>query len=433
MPSFSPLSSTPLGALPGDDAPIPAGLFPDIGETLLLAEDSSLTFLNVLFADGVAEIDRGDNYLANVLASSGACSSAGVANVRAKMQASDTFTVDLDSASAILSVLKERITVMAQGDARGLFKNTLTQGAAFTDVVGAAWNMLVADAGGASDAIDYKLRKAALIADTINAMAGVSGKLTAMIAVAIAAALEDSAGSGWSAVAADQAAFTESVAAKLAAIMAVADSASVADAATSTLRMLVIAEDGVELHDGISSVARALDELRDGAIAYCTVRVGGSEYQGWVMNTDLRAVTEYRNVPFDSFAQFNGRAYAAGENGLFELTGETDNGAPVDAWVRTFLSDFGTRKMKRVTDVWVGTESDKLLVKIHTKDPATGRITEDIYLSGDARGVGSDKVRVKVGRGLKSSAWAMTVANVNGGQFDVSSIEWKPLILDRRQ
>jgi hypothetical protein len=74
-----------------------------------------------------------------------------------------------------------------------------------------------------------------------------------------------------------------------------------------------------------------------------------------------------------------------------------------------------------------------MYVKIHTKDPATGQMTEDIYPVQHVHGDGTDKCRVKVGRGLTSNLWTLTVANVDGAAFEVDSIEWKLLVLDRRQ
>ena len=166
---------------------------------------------------------------------------------------------------------------------------------------------------------------------------------------------------------------------------------------------------------------------------YCTIRLGGVDYQGWVLNTELRAVTEYHNVPFDSFAILNGRTYGAGDGGIFELAGNTDNGSPINAWFRPFLTDFGAAKMKRVSDIWIGTSAKGLLVKVHTKDPATGNVTEDIYPVEYSHGTGNEKCRVKVGRGLTSHWWTLTVANVAGADFAIDGIDWKPLILDRRQ
>jgi hypothetical protein len=231
----------------------------------------------------------------------------------------------------------------------------------------------------------------------------------------------------------DQAALVDEIRNMMAAMAAANDAASVSEATSGTLRMLLVSSDDVTVADTPAEALRAINELSDGAVLFCVLRIGGTDYQGWVLNTALRAVTEYRNVPFDSFAILNGRTYAAGENGIFELRGDSDDGAPINAWFRPFLTNFGTHKMKRVTDLWIGTSATGLYVKIHTKDPVTGRYAEDIYPVRHAHGLGSDKARVKIGRGLVSNYWTLTVANVDGADFDVQSIEWVPLVLDRRQ
>ena len=47
----------------------------------------------------------------------------------------------------------------------------------------------------------------------------------------------------------------------------------------------------------------------------------------WVVNTRTNAVTEYANYNFRSFAQMGNRYIAAGPEGLYELDGDTDDGA----------------------------------------------------------------------------------------------------------
>jgi hypothetical protein len=153
-----------------------------------------------------------------------------------------------------------------------------------------------------------------------------------------------------------------------------------------------------------------------------------------VFNTDLKAVTEYRNVQFDSFATFQGVTYGAGQGGIVALLGDTDDGAAIDAWFTPFLTDFGTQKFKRASDIWIGASTDgALFAKVLTRDPATGAKLEDHYAVVMKQGDGVQPGRVEVGRGLKSTFWGLTVHNVDGADFALDSIQWRPLLLDRRQ
>lgn len=345
----------------------------------------------------------------------------------------DGLTASDATAADVLATLRERVTVAATAACGVRFAPNVADGGTFSDAVAVAWGMLLADAGTAQDDQAAVVRRLTELADAVQAMGHVHGRLSALAAVAVAAVLEGKASAGWSAEAADQATLVDEARATLGAMLELSDGAAGTASVEGALRLVLLASDTVSVADDPAAMLRAFSELGDGAAVFCTMRLGGMDYQGWALNTELRAVTEYRNVPFDSFVILNGRTYAASEDGIFELTGDTDNGKPIDAWFRPFLTNFGTQKMKGVTDIWIGTAATGLYVKVHTKDPATGRMAEDIYPVQHKHGAGSDKGRVKVGRGLRSNYWALTVGNVAGAAFEVDGIEWKPLLLDRRQ
>ncbi len=431
MTSSGPLGSAPLSALDGGSPP--AGDPYALSDGLVANDELAEILRNVLEDAAALTFPTGDAYIANLLESAVGIAAGGVGNLRQRAEASTAAMLALDTASQILSVLKERILVAAVPDALGRFRNTLAAGGVFQDAVAAAWSMLLADSGNAQDSEVVVLRKLAGVADSLLAMGDAQGRMSALAAVAVAAALEGRATAGWGSSAADQATLVDESRALLAAMLSLNDAGAGSDTAEAAMRMVLLADDAATIADDPAAMLRAFSDLADGAVLYCTLRIGGTDYQGWVMNTDLRAVTEYRNVPFDSFATLNGRTYAAGEGGIFELAGDTDDGQPIEAWFRPFLTNFGTQKMKRVTDIWIGAAATGLVVKVHTRNPATGQMTEDLYPVQHVHGDGTDKGRVKVGRGLTSNWWTLTVANVAGAAFEVDSIEWKPLVLDRRQ
>lgn len=343
----------------------------------------------------------------------------------AAMIADATVGVALDN-------LKDKLVARETLQTGALFRAGLDGKAAFTDIVGAAWQLLLAGDAETTATVDGTLTKLVAIADTMTALGIVDGKLTARVAVAVAAALEARVAAGWAAEVVDQATLAAEARGILSAMVNIADGGTIAAGAVGNLSLVLLAQDGATAADSPAAALSALADLADGAVLYCTIRLGGTDYQGWVLNTELRAVTEYRNVPFDSFAMFNGRTYAAGEGGIFELGGDTDAGEPIDAWFRPFLTDFGSQKMKRVTDLWLGTSATGLYVKVRSRDPATGAWCDDIYPAAQFHGQ-TDKLSVAVGRGLKSTYWTATVCNTNGEDFEVSGIAWKHLILDRFQ
>ena len=68
-----------------------------------------------------------------------------------------------------------------------------------------------------------------------------------------------------------------------------------------------------------------------------------------------------------------------------------------------------------------------------TRDPNTGVLTEDWYELVTKQGAGEAQGRAKVGRGLKSTWWGMTLQNIDGADFRLDEIAWRMIVLDRRQ
>ncbi|HEY1034021.1 MAG TPA: hypothetical protein VGE09_03455 [Pseudoxanthomonas sp.] len=431
MPINLPLGAAPLATL-DSGSPVETDPFALVSG-VVVDDDWAQLLRNVIEDFATAAFPSGDAFIANLLGAGATADASGIANRRQNLLLLDSALLLLSSLSEILPVLRDRIAIAADVGAIGRFRPNASTGAGFQDSVAAAWAMLLADQTAATDDAAGVARKLSALADTLLALGSVQGRLSARAAVAVAAALEARASAGLGAAAIDQAALSMEASSMLAAMLAVSDAAVASDAAASSLRMVVLAGDSAMVGADPAAAMRAFSDLGDGVVLYCSLRLGGMDYHGWALNTELRAVTEYRNVPFDSFAILNGRTYAAGDAGIFELAGDTDNGSPIAAQFRPFLTNFGTQKMKRVTDLWIGSSATGLFVKVHTKDPVTGQMVEDIYPVEHAHGVGSDKGRVKIGRGLTSNYWTLTVSNIAGADFDVQGIEWKPLVLDRRQ
>lgn len=304
---------------------------------------------------------------------------------------------------------------------------------ALVDVVRLAWSMLLSDSATITDASGLRLGLA--IADALQATAIANGKLTAYAAVASAIALEDATKSGWSVTASDTAAFTDAVQNVLRAMLALDDTAALSDTATGSLRLSLVCPDGVTLADTLAANLRLNASIADEVLLYASFRLGGTEYQGWAVNTDLRAATEHRNQPFDSIvAHPKGVHYAAGPGGIVQFTGTDDDGEPIDAWLKTFLTDFGSHQFKRAPDVWLGlTTEGRMLVKTLTRDPRTGVQYEDWYEAITKQDMGEAQGRAKIGRGLKSTWWGMELRNIQGSDFRLDEIGWRPIVLDKRQ
>jgi len=152
-------------------------------------------------------------------------------------------------------------------------------------------------------------------------------------------------------------------------------------------------------------------------------------FRTWVLNTRKKALTEYDNFNFNSYARFNGVTLAASSAGIFKLAAEdTDAGTEIDAVVRTGQQMFGTTFNKRVPRIYAGYEATGPLrfVTITSQD---GRRT---YQLPDNRIRGVQQRRVPVGRGPKSPYWQFEVQNEEGSDFLIEHLDLYPEVLSRR-
>lgn len=157
------------------------------------------------------------------------------------------------------------------------------------------------------------------------------------------------------------------------------------------------------------------------------VRVQGQEIPVWLVNTDLWAATRFTSFDFDSYAKIGDRYFAASEDGLFELTGDTDDGNDIDASIMLKRDRAGTSQQKRVDRVYVhGTTDQKLEVRVVTPDDIYTYRTE-VELTDEVT-----VQRVKIGRGLVASYWQFEARNVNGGDLSIDQIEMVSLNTTRK-
>ena len=433
MPGFSTVGGAPVGALPIESAGSPLDV--DIDDTVTLYEATDRILLNVLEDAADGSMALGETELLNVLFTSALILPDAFGAMSLRVNATDTADGADVTAAEYLPHLKSWVLAGADANARMKFKNTLAESGGFTDTIAAAWNMLLADSGASTATIEGTVTRMAAIADALAASAVADCRLSARVAVAVAAVLEANVGAGWAKTLADQSSILDQTQNILRAMNTIADTAAIADGAVGSMILSLVCADDVTLADALAASGAFNADLSDSALLYCSFRLGGTEYSGWAVNTDLRAVTEHRNQPFDSIVSHpKGFHYAAGPGGIVQFTGTTDDGTAIDAYVRTFLTDFGTHKFKRVPDIWVGLATDgRMLAKVRTRDPASGAVLDDWYELVTKQDGNEANGRAKVGRGLKSVWWGLELRNIAGSDFRIDEAGLRYLVLDRRQ
>jgi len=145
----------------------------------------------------------------------------------------------------------------------------------------------------------------------------------------------------------------------------------------------------------------------------------------WVVNMDTNATGQYDNYGYLSFYSHEGKNYGIARDGIYELTGSTDNGIKIDALIDFGRSTLGSDYKKRVTSAYLGVSSSgKLLLTVE----ADGQ-TRTFEMKDSSTTM--TKQRVNMGSMLSGHYWDFILKN-NGYSFDLDSIMFEIMQLNRR-
>ena len=135
-----------------------------------------------------------------------------------------------------------------------------------------------------------------------------------------------------------------------------------------------------------------------------------------VVNIKNRAVTEYTGYCFNSFCCFNGKYLGANSSGIFELSGDDDNGTDIDASIKTATADVGRGQPKKLRDAWLFARKGLMTFTVIADED------NEFTYNADVENANIHEERVKVGRGIKGRGFSFVLANVDGSDFDIDSI-----------
>lgn len=202
-------------------------------------------------------------------------------------------------------------------------------------------------------------------------------------------------------------------------------------------RVLMVMLDGtLALNETAARGMRAGTLLLEGLSLGGVLVLPEAAHLAWVVhlpNTEAApyGITQYRNWPFTGFARQGARMLACAPDGLYALGGETDAGAPITARLKSGLFTLGTTRTKRLPEVWLGVKNDGGLVLKVIRATQTG-LSEHWYALAETSAAPVMR-RIKVGKGIKATYWAIELTNATGGDFMLDQIQLYPIALSRRE
>lgn len=142
-------------------------------------------------------------------------------------------------------------------------------------------------------------------------------------------------------------------------------------------------------------------------------------YEAYAINLATGAVTHYTNYPFDNILRFGDKYYGVAPTGLFEIGGSLDLTTAIDARVKTFSTQLGSSKMKRVPYVYSSGRSDGGVSVGVIADEGTTYSYESDW--GEV--AGSTNHRTQVGKGIRGVYYAFDVSNISGSSLELDSLD----------
>lgn len=160
-----------------------------------------------------------------------------------------------------------------------------------------------------------------------------------------------------------------------------------------------------------------------------TARLTTAQVMTLVVNTITNSTVTYEQYPYNSFAEFGGKYLAAGPSGLYQLeTGNDDTGAQIAAHITTGQMSFNSEFQKHVTDFYAGARTDDdllLTVFIDENDPLEYTLSPlDIATLNQRRSL--------IGKGARGKYWQFDLANTNGCNFDIDTMNVSAVPSERR-
>jgi len=204
-----------------------------------------------------------------------------------------------------------------------------------------------------------------------------------------------------------------------------ADTLTLGNTATTTVTLGILAEDTLALTSASALKAIFSATLADQLqVSVAAVQPGGTT-TAWAINTRTAAVTEYLDYNFTSFAQVEHHCYGATGDGLYLLQGATDSGKDVVGSIAGGYMQPGGSHLSGFKAAYIGTSQEgdfRLKLVAGSGESYTYAV----------RANGMQSTRVNLGKGLRARYFRYELTAVDGHDFDLDSLEFLPLVFQRR-
>ena len=137
-----------------------------------------------------------------------------------------------------------------------------------------------------------------------------------------------------------------------------------------------------------------------------TAHVISDDFLILVLNTKNFALTEYDNYDYNSLFNYNGKLFGAKADGIYELTGDTDDGDIIDWEFKTGKLDLEDGLLRKARHVWLSYKpSGDLILSVDDGENEYEYAVESCKQIDNA-------VRIKLGKGIRNRYIQLGLRNV---------------------
>jgi len=139
---------------------------------------------------------------------------------------------------------------------------------------------------------------------------------------------------------------------------------------------------------------------------------------GICLNTENFAPSQYSNFDFNSMCVFGDKVLCAGDSGIFEHSGTSDNSVDITSYFQLPSSSFDTSQQKKFRKLYIGGYfSGEMAVGVYTDEDEVAN-----FYSGS---VSADNATLEVPLNFTDNGEFMgiEIANVSGADFSVDFIQ----------
>lgn len=329
--------------------------------------------------------------------------------------------VALTQAPKLALLLRDVVRTVETASATGKYRVLTTDTLSLTQALIAGWAMSLTSGVGVAQA--QAILRGVLIAETLGLLQEQSAAAVYHLTAIERTRLADALGRFFGGDLTDGVGLSQTLTLLRKTSAALTDGAGIHDAVTPRFLIQVTAADTV----GISPTQALRMLFSPDVVEGVEISAGYVSPSGsittWGMNTSTGAVTEYRNYAFNSFAKLGNRYVGASDSGLYELSGDSDDGTDIVADIKSGFMQFAGSRFGLLKNIYMAQRgTGDFVLKILTGDDK-----EYVYAVSPSN---MRTTKVHLGKGLRARYFAFELIST-GQDFDLESLEFVPIQAQR--